>query len=176
MDGVLISGVYGSGKSSVAAEIAERLERRGVPYGAVDLDWLTWFDVPGIEQDVAQRVYLANVAAVVGNYREVGVRHAVLAGAVGDRGEVRALEEAAGVPLRVVRLDVPLDEITRRLQGRPNSGRIEYLEVAQRWLAESVGVGVEDVTIANSGRIENVACEVIDWLGWGPGDGENDAG
>jgi hypothetical protein len=176
MDGVLISGVYGSGKSSVAAEIAERLERRGLPYGAVDLDWLTWFDVPGIEQDVAQRVYLANVAAVVGNYREVGVRHAVLAGAVGDRGEVRTLEEAAGVPLRVVRLEVPLDEITRRLQGRPNSCRIEYLEVAQRWLAESVGVGVEDVTIANSGPIEKVACQVIDWLGWGPGDGENHAG
>jgi cytidylate kinase len=55
MDGVLISGVYGSGKSSVAAEIAERLERRGVPYGAAaDVDWLTWFDVPGIDQDVAQ--------------------------------------------------------------------------------------------------------------------------
>jgi hypothetical protein len=45
---------------------------------------------------VAQRVHLANVAAVVGNYREVGVRHAVLAGAVGDRAEVRVLEEAAG--------------------------------------------------------------------------------
>jgi Mrp family chromosome partitioning ATPase len=42
IDGVLITGVYGTGKSSVAAEIAETLERRGVPYGALDLDWLGW--------------------------------------------------------------------------------------------------------------------------------------
>ena len=48
VDGVLITGVYGTGKSSVAAEIAETLERHGVPYGALDLDWLTWFEVPGM--------------------------------------------------------------------------------------------------------------------------------
>ena len=39
IDGVLISGVYGAGKSSVTAEIAETLKHRGVPYGAIDLDW-----------------------------------------------------------------------------------------------------------------------------------------
>ena len=49
VDGVLICGVYGTGKSSLAAEIAETLERHGVSYGALDLDWLTWFDVPGMD-------------------------------------------------------------------------------------------------------------------------------
>jgi cytidylate kinase len=34
VDGVLITGVYGTGKSSTAAEIAETLERRGVSYGS----------------------------------------------------------------------------------------------------------------------------------------------
>jgi hypothetical protein len=29
---------------------AETLERRGVPCGALDLDWLTWFHVPGMVQ------------------------------------------------------------------------------------------------------------------------------
>lgn len=118
-DGVLISGVYGTGKSSVAVEIAETLERRGVSYGALDLDWLTWFDVPGMDAGAARRVYLANVAAVVRHYRDFGVRHVVLAGAVRDKDEVRALETAAAIPLRVVRLEVTLDEIARRLRPDP---------------------------------------------------------
>ena len=166
VDGVLITGVYGTGKSSVAAEVAETLERRGVSYGALDLDWLTWFDVPGVDRATATRVYLANVADVVRNYRAVGVRHVVLAGAIKDLGEVRAMEVAAEMPLRVVRLEVPLDEIARRLRPDPTTGRRDDLQVAARWLDESIGVGIEDMSIANEGPIENVATQIIDWLGW----------
>jgi adenylylsulfate kinase-like enzyme len=36
-EGVLLTGVYGSGKSSVAEEIAYLLEQRGEPYAC-----LTW--------------------------------------------------------------------------------------------------------------------------------------
>ena len=168
VDGVLISGVYGTGKSSLAAEIAETLERRGVAYGALDLDWLTWFHVPDIDETTARRVYLANVAAVVRHYRDVGVRHLVLAGSVRDDDDVRALEAAAAVPLRVVRLEMPLDEITRRLRSDPTTGRRDDLEVAVRWLADSVGVGVEDLSIANDGPIHDVGSRIIDWLGWTP--------
>jgi adenylylsulfate kinase-like enzyme len=39
-EGVLITGVYESGKSSVAAEIAYLLEQRGEPYALLDLDYL----------------------------------------------------------------------------------------------------------------------------------------
>jgi len=46
-DGVLITGVYGSGKSSVAAEIAFVLEDRGEPFALLDLDFLGWGGVPG---------------------------------------------------------------------------------------------------------------------------------
>ena len=35
-EGVLLTGVYGSGKSSVAEEIAYLLERRGEPYALLD--------------------------------------------------------------------------------------------------------------------------------------------
>ena len=43
-EGILITGVYGSGKSSVAAEIAYLLEQRGDPYALLDLDYLGWAD------------------------------------------------------------------------------------------------------------------------------------
>jgi hypothetical protein len=35
-------GVYGSGKSSVAAEIAFLLEEQGAPFALLDLDYLSW--------------------------------------------------------------------------------------------------------------------------------------
>ena len=165
-DGLLITGVYGSGKSSLAAEIGETLERRGVSYAAIDLDWLAWFHVPGLDDVALRDVHLANVAAVVANVRAAGVRQLVLAGAVRDRGEVQALEQAAGTALRVVRLEVPIDEIVRRLESDPTSGRQDDLSVAREWIANSIGVGVEERVVRSDGPIQDVACELIDWLGW----------
>lgn len=164
INGVLIAGVYGAGKTAVAIEIAETLERRGVSYGALDLDWLTWFEVPGMDEAEARHVYLANVAAVVGNYRNFGVRHFVFARFIRDHDEVRALETAAAIPLSVVRLEVPEEEIARRLRSDPTSGRLDHLQVDAQWLAGPVGF--EDLTIANVGPIQNVASKIIDWLGW----------
>jgi adenylylsulfate kinase-like enzyme len=40
--GVLITGVFGAGKSSVAAEIAYLLEERRQPYALLDVDFLGW--------------------------------------------------------------------------------------------------------------------------------------
>jgi hypothetical protein len=162
MDGVLICGVYGTGKSSLAAEIATLLERRGAAFGAIDLDWLTWFEVPDMDEQAARDVFLANLADVVGNYRSIGVRHLVLAGAVRDRGEVEALGHAVGFTLRVVRLDVPLETITRRLSAEPTTGRRDDLAVAERWLAESTGVGVEDMAMPNTGSVHDAALRIID--------------
>jgi Adenylylsulphate kinase len=42
MEAVLLTGLYGVGKSTIAAEMADLLEDAGLPYAALDLDWLTW--------------------------------------------------------------------------------------------------------------------------------------
>ena len=166
VDGVVISGVYGSGKSTVAAEIAEQLERRGISYAAIDLDWLTWFETPDLDDDTSERIFLENLACVVGNYVRAGVRHFVLAGAVRDRRALDHMAAAIPVPLRVVRLDVPIDVIERRLQADPTDGRRDDLRVASTWLADGTGAGVEDVTISNEQPIATVGTAIIDWLGW----------
>ena len=41
-EGVLLTGVYGSGKSSLAQEIAYLLEQRDERYALLDLDYLSW--------------------------------------------------------------------------------------------------------------------------------------
>ena len=62
--GVLITGVYGTGKSSVVEEIAGLLEDAGLSYGAIDLDWLMWFDVD-VDEAAREQVFLANLAVAV---------------------------------------------------------------------------------------------------------------
>ena len=68
-DAVLLCGAYGTGKSSVAAEMAELLEARDVPYAAIDLDWLAWFNAMdgSLDHEVGP-VELKNLSDVVRNY------------------------------------------------------------------------------------------------------------
>jgi hypothetical protein len=162
-EGVLITGVYGSGKSSVAAEIAHLLEQRRRPYALLDLDYLGW---GGTDDVAAYFLMLRNLAAVAGNYREAGAGTFVVAWFVRDHGALRAVREAVGAPLRVVRLTVPLDGIRQRLAADPTSGRADDLRAAAAQIAASVGVGVEDLVVANDRPIGTVAAEIMDWLGW----------
>jgi hypothetical protein len=120
---VLITGVYGSGKSSVAQEIANLLEKQNAPYARLDLDFLGWFDAAGEGGPTEQSVMLKNLAALVGNYLAVGVRFFVLAGAIRDGAELDDLKAKFPMPLRVVRLTVPLPEIEKRLRSDATTGR-----------------------------------------------------
>ena len=163
---VLITGVYGSGKSSVAQEIADLLEEQNAPYALLDLDFLGWFDTRGEGGPTGHGVMLKNLAALVGNYSAVGVRFFVLAGAIRDAAELEDLKAALPMPLRVVKLTVPLEEIEKRLRPEVTTGRREDLREAAVWVAGSLGVGIEDVAVSNDRPIREVAADILDWLGW----------
>ena len=165
-EGVLITGVYGSGKSSVAAEIAYLLEQLRQPYALLDLDYLGWgVDCSG-DDTAGFRLMLRNVAAVVSNYREGGISVFVLAYFVSSREELRDIREAVGVPLRVVRLSAPLSDIEQRLAVDVTTERREELREAARQIAAGEGVGVEDIVLANDRPVPVVAEQIMTWLGW----------
>jgi len=163
---VLITGVYGTGKTSVCEELAERLESAGVAYGAIDLDWLGWFNAPELHAAAVQRTSLDNLAAVATNYADVGVRRLVLAGAVRSNAVLDATRAVLPFPLRVVRLTLPLDEIERRLSGAVTVGRARDVRNASRWLERGIGADVGDLIIANDRPIRDVADRILQWLGW----------
>jgi hypothetical protein len=77
-EGVLLTGVYGSGKSSVAEEIAYLLEQQGEPYALLDLDYLSWAGAGTGDRAGGSGVMLQNLSAVAANYR-AGIRRFVLA-------------------------------------------------------------------------------------------------
>jgi hypothetical protein len=161
---VLITGVYGSGKSSVAEEMAAVLEEHNAPYALLDLDFLAWFDTGGGPTE--HWMMLTNLAAVVGNYLAVGVRFFVLAKAIRDAAELEDLRAGLPMPLKVVRLTVPMEEIEERLSRDPTTGRRDDLRDAAAWVAASSGVGIEDLAVPNDRPIREVAIDVLDWLGW----------
>jgi hypothetical protein len=167
-EGVLITGVYGSGKSSVAAEIAYLLEQRGEPYALLDLDYLGWADAGG-DRAGEVRLMLANLAAVTANYRQAGIRRFVLAWFVRDAGELQGVRDAAGLPLRVAQLTVPLADIEKRLASDVTSGRRDDLRVAAAAMASGEGAGLADIVIRNDRPVGVPAAELMTFLGWLPG-------
>ncbi len=164
---VVLTGVYGVGKSSLAEELADILEKRHDPYAALDMDWLGWFD-DGRRTDhgAADRVLLANLSAVVANYRGVGIRRFVLAGWIGNEREREDVRSVLDMPMTVIRLTVPFEEIERRLGTAATTGRKDDLRVAAGWLEQGAGEGIEDFIIANDRPIHDVASEVLDLVGW----------
>jgi len=167
-EGVLLTGVYGSGKSSVAEEIAYLLEQRGEPYALLDLDYLSWAGTGTGSGDRAEEfgLLLQNLAAVAANYQRAGVRLFVLAYFVRSCGEVASVRRALGLPMRVARLTVPLSDIEQRLAGDVTSGRRDDVREAAASIAAAEGVGVEDVIIRNDRPVEVVARDVMTFLGW----------
>jgi adenylylsulfate kinase-like enzyme len=163
-EAVLISGVYGAGKSSVAEEIAFLLEQRGVLYALLDLDYLGWASAASGSRAAGFRLMLRILEAVAANYLRAGIRLLVLAHF--DRAELQGVREALGIPLRVVRLEVPLADIERRLASDVTSGRRDDLREAASSISASEGAGIEDVLISNDRPIQTVAQHVLTFLGW----------
>jgi cellulose biosynthesis protein BcsQ len=165
-EGVLITGVYGSGKSSVAAEIAYLLEQHGERFALLDLDYLSWVGPDTGDRAAEIELLRQNLAAIVPNYRRIAVNLFVLAYFVRDAAEVQAIRAALDLPLKVVRLAVPLAVIEQRLASDVTSGRRDDLREAAEQIATAEGAGLEDATIANDRPVHVVAQEIMAFLGW----------
>lgn len=163
---LLLTGPYGAGKSALAAEIAGLLEGR-VPFAALDLDWLAWYDdgITAGHSPAAFEMLARNLACVVANFREAGVGHFVLAGAILDAPSHERLKATMGMPVRVVRISAPVAEIERRLEGDPTSGRADDLRNARAWIASGEVLPFEDDAVVNVGPIRAVAEGIVArWL------------
>jgi hypothetical protein len=172
-EALLITGVYGTGKTSVVEEIADVLESERFPYAALDLDWLAWAD-SGIDgshtsadwQGHGHSTMLANLFCVVNNYLDAGIRRLVMAYGLRSRVELNAITATLSMPLRVVRLELSLEEIERRLQTNVTSAREDDLREAEEWLSTGAGVGLEELAVRNEGPIRDVALHILKTIRW----------
>ena len=160
-EAVLITGVYGTGKTSVTEEIAGLLDEADAPYAAIDLDWLIWANVEGGHGAAARALLEQNLAAVVRNDLDVGLTRFVMAGYVEDARQADGIARAVGMPMKVVRLTAPIEVIEQRINGRE-----EELEVVRAALASPATDDVGDLVLDGERPIADLAREILDWLGW----------
>lgn len=161
-----VTGVYGVGKTTVVEEMAEQFEDTGLTFAAIDLDWLWWFNIGNLDDDVVDRIGLSNLAAVARNYIDAGVSHLMLAGAIEDETDIVEIRRALRCPLRVVRLTLTYPEIKNRLAGAVTTGRQIDLRQTENWLREDFGAEVGDLVLVNDRPVQTVAREILGWLGW----------
>jgi thymidylate kinase len=167
VQGALITGPYGSGKTTAMEDMAAVLEGAGVPYAAVDLDWLAWANVDD-HGPASHRLLLRNLQAVVANDRDAGMTRFLFAGTVTTEDHVADLARAAGMSLRVVRLAAPIEVIVQRLQAGATDERLEDLEQARTDIREGRGAQLGDLVVNSDRPVRDVATEILDWLEWLP--------
>ena len=162
---LLITGVYGVGKSTMAAQIADLLEARDVHYAALDLDWLSW--AWSDDGDHGHALMLEHLALVVGNLRRRGNDRFVLAGAVMRDAEWQAIRDTMAMPIRLVRLTAAPEVIRDRFAAEPTSGRLDDQQQTETWLAAPGDDEPRpDLVITNDGPIAETATTILGWTGW----------
>jgi hypothetical protein len=146
--------------------MADILEKRGTPYAVIDLDWLMWCFPGNDDAPSAHRMMLLNLAPVVSNYLEAGIRFLILALSLRTEAELESLRAELPIPLRIVGLTVPWEEIERRLASDITAGRQDDLRDAASQLSAGEVTGFEAFVVANDRPIRDVATEILNRLGW----------
>jgi hypothetical protein len=165
-EAMLVTGIYGSGKTSLVEELADHYERLPMAFGAIDLDWLGWYLLPDDTGAKTPDLQLENLSDVAGRYWRSGVRHLLIAGAVRDDAGVERIRAALPCPLRVVLLATSIAVVERRLTAIPTSGRAHDLEVAKDWVSQGLGRVSADLTLPGDAPLSTLAEQVVSWLDW----------
>jgi hypothetical protein len=136
-------------------------------FGALDLDWLGWYQLPDDTGAThARDLLMENLADVAGRYWRSGIRHLLLAGAAKDESEVSCIRAALPCALRVVALTISIDVVEHRLSAIPTSGRAHDLAVAKDWVSQGLGQVSADLTLPGDAPLSSLADQVVSWLDW----------
>jgi adenylylsulfate kinase-like enzyme len=168
VEAVLITGGLGVGKTSVSVALGDLLGAQGDAGCVVDLDWLCWAWSPTLDSSRIHRLLCDNVRAVMPRLLVEELSRVVLCRALLDDGQVEALRDAVGLPLRVVRLTTSRAEAERRLRQRDTGQTLRrhlaqlpsFALAVERTAADAIVVDTTERTP------EDVAAEVLALLGW----------
>lgn len=163
---LLLTGVPGCGKTSVAVEIGSQLEAMQQTYAVIDLDWLAWFDAGDAQPpELVHSMLLRNLESVLGNYDELALHHYILTRALRTSAELASVTATIGMPVISVELVVPHTVLVDRLVGAVTTERAADVEAAREWLADPDRPH-PDIIVTNEGALAATAAEVIQRLGW----------
>ncbi len=166
VEGVVLTGIYGVGKSSVVAEMAYLLEQHDIGYGAIDVDWLWWFEIPDLSKEQSRNILFANLKAVVTNYMDAGASRFLLAWSIRSQEDLDTLKSIVPFPLRVIALTTSLENIKERLSADVTTERQEDIRNSEKWLKAGIDSNIHEAEVSNDRPIQEVATEILELVGW----------
>ena len=170
IQGVVITGTIGAGKTTIASVVSEVLHGQGIRHAILELDWFgELYPPPDLEDRFNLALAHRNLAAVWPNFVAAGATKAVVTATLESRAELDGLKGAlGGVDLTVVRLTTSPEAIAERLRARER-GRLldDFLDRTLVLEANFQQIELEDFTVSNDGRPAwEVAEEIVELLRW----------
>jgi len=170
---LLLAGVAGVGKSTVADAIGRVVSAAGVAVAVVDTDALAQFGPPPRSGErradgFYDRLKCTNLAAVWANYKEAGARFVVVAAGI-ESAAMRAqyAGSLAGCEVQVVRLVAATDIVRKRLRARDDGAKLDrHLKTLIEQEAILDAACIDDFRIANDRPPDKVAREIVARAGW----------
>jgi hypothetical protein len=163
-DVVVVTGPCGVGKTTVAFECMEILERAGVPAAMVEGE-LAYFHPKPAGDPFGYAVAEAGLRALWPVYAAQGIDRLLLGRVVEDRRQLAIVEDAVpGARIRVLRLVASPATIRERLRGREIGSALEWHVLRAAEIARST---LGDPVDAERPVVE-VARDVLDRAGWLP--------
>lgn len=170
VEGVLLTGTIGAGKTTIAEAISDHLHEAGIRHALLDVDWLGQVYPPPDEADrFNDRLSFRNLAAIWPNFVETGIRYAVLAATVLSRVELEGLRRALpGCELTVVRVAAPPEIVAERIRRREIGNLLEDFLSRTDSVAQTIeGAALEAFSVTNEDRRPSeLASEILRRLGW----------
>jgi predicted kinase len=169
---LLLTGVAGVGKSTVADAVGGILTEAGHVTAVVDTDMLAQFGPPPNVSPPGGRFYdelkCVNLASVWANFRAVGARFLVAAAVIDSRAQrERYAESLAGCDVRLVKLIADVDTVRNRLRQRDTGPKLEqHLRALDEHRPIPTEALVEDFTVTNDRTPTEVATEILVRARW----------
>ncbi|WP_426507384.1 GNAT family N-acetyltransferase [Dactylosporangium sp. McL0621] len=169
---LLLTGVAGVGKSTVADAVGRVLTEAGHITAVVDTDMLAQFGPPrstglagGRSYDELKRV---NLASVWSNFRTAGARFLVAAAIIDTVAErERYAQSLAGCDVLVVKLIAEAGTVRRRLRQRDTGPKLkQHLDTLEQHGTAPTSAAVEDFTVTNDRAADEVATSMLVRAGW----------
>jgi predicted kinase len=171
---LLLTGVSGVGKSTVAEAAGRVLTAAGCVTAVVDTDMLAQFGPPPESTPAGGRFYFydelkcANLAALWANFKAAGARFVVVSAVIDSLTlRERYTESLADCEVRLIRLTADDDTVRSRLRQRDTGPKLEqHLRALNEHRRIPTTIGVEDFTVTNDRAAVEVATEILVRAGW----------
>lgn len=169
---LLLIGVAGVGKSTVADAVGRVLTEAGHVTAVVDTDMLAQFGPPRRTGRAGERFYdelkRINLASVWSNFRAAGARFLVAAAIIDTVAErERYAQSLAGCDIVVVKLIAEAGAVRRRLRQRDTGPKLEqHLGTLEQHETAPPSAAVEDFTVTNDRAVDEVATSMLVRAGW----------